>query len=235
METGSDAASNGDLPWASVFDPAANMRALTGIQAEGLRAASHLVDRFIRVAATGLDGAGKSPDPSGADSDRQRAQDRRADIFGATDIEPLLRSWMSMMAQMLGGSAGRSSPESSESNGAALDFTTATPSGRIALEVPAPGVATAEVWLHNLGRSDLGEVTLRCSDLLAAAGGTIEAAAVSIDPRVVPVPARSSRGVDVTVRVADGVPPGCYRGTLLAQRHPQLWLPLAVQVGGHRV
>lgn len=77
-------------------------------------------------------------------------------------------------------------------------------------------------------------MTLRCSDLLAADGGTIEAAAVSIDPRVIPVPARSSRGVDVTVRVADGVPPGCYRGTLLAQRHPQLWLPLAVQVGGHR-
>lgn len=38
-----------DLPWASVFDPAANARALSAIQAEGFRAASRIVDRFVRA------------------------------------------------------------------------------------------------------------------------------------------------------------------------------------------
>src|SRR3984957_4436147 len=38
-----------DLPWASVFDPAANARALSAIQAEGFRAASRIVDQFVRA------------------------------------------------------------------------------------------------------------------------------------------------------------------------------------------
>ena len=38
-----------DLPWASVFDPANNMRALGEIQARGFRAATELVDRFVRM------------------------------------------------------------------------------------------------------------------------------------------------------------------------------------------
>lgn len=38
-----------DLPWASVFDPAANARALSAIQAEGFRAASRIVNRFVRA------------------------------------------------------------------------------------------------------------------------------------------------------------------------------------------
>ena len=40
-----------DLPWASVFDSAANMRALSAIQADGFRAASELVDRFESAAS----------------------------------------------------------------------------------------------------------------------------------------------------------------------------------------
>jgi hypothetical protein len=39
------------------------------------------------------------------------------------------------------------------------------------------------------------------------------------------MPARSSRGAIVTVQVAEDVSPGVYRGTLLVDGHPQLWLP----------
>ena len=42
-----------DLPWASVFDPAANARALSAIQAEGFRAASEILDRFVGMATNG--------------------------------------------------------------------------------------------------------------------------------------------------------------------------------------
>src|ERR1700739_63056 len=49
-----------ELPWASVFDPAANARALSAIHAEGFRAASELVDRFVPIAATAVARNGRS-------------------------------------------------------------------------------------------------------------------------------------------------------------------------------
>jgi hypothetical protein len=86
---------NGGLPWASVFDPAGNARALTGIQAEGFRAASQIVDRFVRIASNGLNGDGQPASPGARLSD-----DQRADLLGATDVEPLIRSWWSVLGQL---------------------------------------------------------------------------------------------------------------------------------------
>ncbi len=227
MERGNGAASGGELPWAAVFDPAANMRALTGIQAEGLRAASGLVDRFIRIAATGLNGIEGGAETSTGDSRGNGRQDRRADLFGATDIEPLLRSWLAMMEQMLPGAAP---PEHDGAEGAALDFSRSVASGRIELTAHPQETARAEVWLRNPGRADLGPVRLRCGDLLAADGGTVPATTVRIDPAAVPMPARSSRGIELSVHVDAGVAPGWYRGTLLAQGYPELWLPVGLRV-----
>ncbi len=228
MERGNGAASSGDLPWASVFDPAANVRALTAIQAEGLRAATGLVDRFIRIAATGLngmEGGARESRPEGKAANVE--QDRRADLFGAPDVEPLLRSWLSMVGQLLPGTLP---DKSSGAEGAALDFSGSVASGRIELSAAPGGAATAEVWLHNLGRSDLGPVRLRCADLLAPDGATVPAGAVRIHPAAVPMPARSSRGVELTVQLDATVAPGWYRGTLLAQGYPQLWLPVGLRV-----
>jgi hypothetical protein len=45
-----------DLPWASVFDAAANARALSAIQAEGFRAASRIVDQFVRAVGSSTNG-----------------------------------------------------------------------------------------------------------------------------------------------------------------------------------
>jgi hypothetical protein len=36
--------------------------------------------------------------------------------------------------------------------------------------------------------------------------------------------------VTVEVDVADHLPPGCYRGTLLADGHPDVWLPIALTI-----
>ena len=44
------------------------------------------------------------------------------------------------------------------------------------------------------------------------------------------MPARCSRGVTVEVDVADDLPPGCYRGTLLADGHADVWLPVVLTV-----
>jgi len=53
---------------------------------------------------------------------------------------------------------------------------------------------------------------------------------VGFDPAPVPMPARSSRGTVVTIALADDVSPGIYRGTVLVDGHPHMWLPLVLSV-----
>lgn len=200
-----------DLPWATVFDPAANARALSAIQAEGFRAASRIIDRFARSAepdgngATGVDGA----DPA-------RLQ----------DFERLTRAWWSAIGQTL----LRSMPVRARDAEVAVDVDNPDAKGALTLQAPAPGSAGAEVWLHNRGAEDRPDVRLHCSDLLSHDGEVIHADAVSMDTAVVPMPRRSSRGVAITVNVAAEVRPGIYRGTLLASGEPNLWLPVVLTV-----
>ena len=224
MDRGIGDGSMNDLPWASVFDPAANARALSAIQAEGFRAASELVDRFVRVATNGFNGKDRST-PSAT----PLTNDQRADLFGATDIEPLIRSWWSMVGQFLLGSTPRVL-DSPPADAATLDLSNGEAKRRLDLEATMPGTTTAEVWLHNRGGSDLGKVVLRCSDLLAHDGVVISSGAVTFTPAIVEMPSRSSRGIDVRIEVPQGVQPGIYRGTLLADGHPDLWLTVALTV-----
>jgi hypothetical protein len=213
-----------DLPWASVFDPAANARALSAIQAEGFRAASQLVDRFVRIAGSGVNANGRS-----TTSPVPLTQDQRADLFGATDIEPLIRSWWSMVGQFMLGSTPRTL-EPVSADPATLDFSNAEAKGRLDLEAAVPGTTTAEVWLHNRAAEDVGEVQLRCSDLLAHDGRVIGSGAMTFIPAAVPMPSRSSRGIELEVEVSQGVQPGVYRGMLLVEGHPELWLPVVLTV-----
>jgi hypothetical protein len=224
VDRGTGDGSINDLPWASIFDPAANARALSAIQAEGFRAASEIVDRFARIATTGLNGKDR-PTTSAA----PLTNDQRADLFGATDIEPLMRSWWVMIGQYLLGSAPQV-PDPVSADGASLDFSNSATEGRLDLAASAPGGATAEVWLHNRAASDLGQVQLRCSDLLAHDGSVVASGAVRFDPNAVGLPGRSSRGIELRIEVPQGVAPGIYRGTVLAEGHPSLWLPVVLTV-----
>jgi hypothetical protein len=224
-----------DLPWASVFDPAANARALSAIQAEGFRAASRIVDRFVR--AVGSDGSGQmtaplpgtgvtngnaAVDPNGA------ANGNDAGVAGVQELERLTRAWWSMVGQFL----LRSMPVTAQAGGhpVSLDVNNADSKGALNLEATVAGSASTEVWLHNRGPDDRADVRLQCSDLLSHEGDVIRADAVLIDTAVVPMPRRSSRGVAITINVAPEVRPGIYRGTLLASGHPDLWLPVVLTV-----
>jgi hypothetical protein len=213
-----------DLPWASVFDSAANMRALSDIQADGFRAASELVDRFVRMAAAGLDGSGLAA-PS-----VPPVNGEPADLYGATGLEPFVTSWWAMVDQFLRISSPHRKGEPAEAAAAALDFVAAEATGRLQLSTVAPGAATAEVWLHNRGPVDMGKVALRCSDLLSHEGSVIVAPLVRFEPDVVPMPARSSRGVTVEVDVDEHTTPGSYRGMLLTDGHSDIWLPMELVV-----
>ena len=67
-----------DLPWAAVFDPVANARALSAIQARGFSAAAQLVDRFVQIAET---------------STNPRAKKRRAQM-GIPAARPPAATWI---------------------------------------------------------------------------------------------------------------------------------------------
>ena len=210
-----------DLPWSSVFDSAANMRALSAIQADGFRAASELVDRFVRMAAAGLNGSESTASPANGEP---------ADLYGATGLQPFVTSWWAMVDQFLRISSPRRAKETAEADAATLDFAAAQGKGLLQLQTTAPGAAIAEVWLHNHGTIDTGKVTLRCSDLLSCDGSVIAARLMRSEPDIVPMPARSSRGVTVEVDIEEHVAPGSYRGVLIADGHPDVWLPIELVV-----
>ena len=113
---------------------------------------------------------------------------------------------------------------------ATLDLEKAEAQGALDLTCRSPGVARSEVWLHNRGLGNLGEVRLRCTELLAHDGHVISSAAIEFEPETVPMPGRSSRGVSIKVLVNQEVPPAKYCGTLLAEGYPDLAIPVAVIV-----
>ncbi len=94
------------------------------------------------------------------------------------------------------------------------------------LNAAGPGLAVGEVWLHNSASDDIESVRLRCSDLLADDGATADA--VRFAPERFAAPGRSSRGVALEVSVTPDIALGHYRGTLLAEGYPDLWLPLTL-------
>lgn len=207
-----------DLPWASVFSPTANARALSAIQAEGFRAASQLVDRFVRAVE-----AGGRPAADGAAGSASGAGEPGA----GTDLERLTRAWWSMFGQFLlgvGPAAGR------PAGGVSLGVQDRGATGRVDLEITGSGWASAEVWLHNNSAEDFGVVGVRCTELISHDGGAIASASVQFEPAELPVPGRSSRGVTIKVHVAPFDPPGLYRGTLVVTGHPDLWLPVVLTV-----
>lgn len=208
-----------DLPWAAVFDPAANIRALGAVQSQGLRAATELVDRFVTMAGNGSNGRTH-------DGDRAQSPNQPDDAqSAAVDTDRVVATWESLMRRL----AATMSPAGPAPGGAgAWDLNGSGGNAAVHIEANGSGPACAEVWLHNGGPTGHGDISLRCSDLLSHNGDVIASGAIQFDPDPVPMPARSSRGILATVQLGEGVRPGIYRGTLLIDGHPHLWLPLVL-------
>jgi len=212
-----DDGSIADLPWASVFDPAANARVLSSVQARGFRAATEVVNRFVRLADEGFAGERTSPAPTSA-----------PDASGGRDVDRVLSGFQKLAEQLMQSLNG--SRVGTQTGDARLDLANDSASGQVVLETDQLGAVSTEVWLHNGSATDMGKVRLRCSDLLSHDGAVIASAMVRFEPDTVPMFARSSRGVTVEVDVDDTVRPGSYRGTLLADGHADVWLPVALIV-----
>jgi hypothetical protein len=222
----------------SRLDPTTGVRALVDVQRRGLLAANELVDRLVRSVDGEGDGPGGPHDTSagGAAGPRDAAA---SSTPGPTD--DLVRLWVEVVRLgldtfgqfLMPGGPGR--PDSA-AHGATLDVPTGASTGvvRVSDVPPAPPSdgdtdrAGAEVWLHNGSAADYSDVALHCGDLRASDGAVLPAASVRFDPSVVDLPARSSRGVAVSVS-AD-VPPGTYHGVVLATGLPDAWLPIEVVI-----
>lgn len=207
-------ASIADLPWAAVFDPAANVRALSAIQARGFRAATEVVDKFVRMAAGGFVGPGTSG-----------AADGKGPESGYPEAGEMFASWQTMLAQL-----GKTVVSAAAGGEAGLDLANSSASGEVQLDVSGPGVAVAEVWLHNRGSSEMGTLRLRTGDLLTHDGLVFPSRLLSFEPAAVEMPARCSRGILLKAEVSSEHATGRYRGTILVDGHDNAWLPLVMHI-----
>jgi hypothetical protein len=216
-------------PWAAALDPAANLAALSRIQQRGLRAAGEIVDRLVAtVDGERADAGGPTTSTSG---------DR---VLGAADLDGLVDLWADVAKQFLhtvtGGGAPAGGGPSTE------DLVLDVEGGAAARPVRlTPAGPSDELWLVNRSARDHAGLRLHVTELRSA-GGAVLAAGVAFEPDVIEsLPARSSRGVRVSVADPDpdpdsegegdgGAEPGVYRGLVLVDGLPDAWVPVEVTV-----
>jgi hypothetical protein len=234
----------GERPWSSLFDPAANVRALGDIQRRGLWAAGELVDRLVgddNPAATSAN-EGERDAADRAHRDEHDGSGTRAVPGGAPVTAQLFQLWVDLFQRGLQAVSGTTLTTAvpTGANGtrrATIDLGAGLTTGMVRVDASGGqdgGVsAEVEVWLHNGTAEPRADVSLHCGDLRAHDGSLLPATAVRFDPdRVDDLPARSSRGVVVSAVLDAERPAGVYRGLILATGAPDVWLPLEVVVGG---
>jgi hypothetical protein len=232
----------GDRRAGPALDDLPGARALVDVQRRGLLAANELVERLVRsVDGDRDDRAGAGTDAGGRPSGRDGAAAAGTRLGPADD---LMRLWLQLVRVGLDALGHLLPPdgagERADGPHVATVDTDGTAIGAVRISVtPVEPLAAdganrpgAELWLHNGSRVPITGVALHCGDLRAADGAVLPAASVRFDPPVVDLPARSSRGVDVSVD-AD-LPAGTYHGVVLAAGIPDAWLPLKVVVAAPR-
>ena len=212
-------------PWASLFDPVANARALGDIQAQALRAAGEVVERLARL-SDGSESRPPASDHAESTSD--------GDTPPSGDAANLLEAWIELLQRASESFANASGSDTRDDQRVEVDLDSGSTDGLVRLEVDGSGairVGTAEVWLHNGTADSVGPLTFLSSELRSPDGDTL-AATLACDPAHIDVlPGRSSRGVALTVAKEGALRPGTYRGLIQVKGAPQVWLTVEVVVG----
>jgi len=210
---------NGRRRSVALFDPVAGMRAMADIQAEGLRAASELLERILKTENDG---------PSASSPDHDGRPGRSPAALPEGDYAALVDAWAQLLQRVAGGLAR---PVESGAVTIPVDSSAGGPPVRLVLaRSEHVERAVAEVWLHNGTATPVGPLALGCGALAAPDGEALDVA-VSFDPAEVPLlEPRSSRGVVVSVEAGATHRSGIYRGVIQADGAPKLWLPLEVTV-----
>jgi hypothetical protein len=188
------------------FDPVAGMRAMADIQADGLRAASELLERMLQP-----------------DHDTPPPRSREGDYTA------LVEAWAELLQRIAG---GLDRPAESGAVTIPVDSAAVASPVRLALERSEQlERTTTEIWLHNGTPAPVGPLVLRCGELSAPDGAVLDDVQVRFDPAEVAVlPPRSSRGILVSLAATGPLRAGIYRGTIQADGAPKLWLPLEAAV-----
>ncbi len=214
-------------PWAALFDPVANARALGEIQAQALRAAGEVVERLARL-SDGSESGPSASDHTETTSDGETPPPGDAANLLEAWIELLQRASKSFSNASGGGSRVR------DDERIEVDLDTGSTNGLVRLEVDGSGalrVGIAEVWLHNGTADSVGPLTFLGGELRSPDGDPL-AATLACDPAHIEVlPGRSSRGVALTVAKEGVLCPGTYRGLIQVKGAPQVWLTVEVVVG----
>ena len=186
---------------------ARTMHAITDVQRRSADAAGQLVERLI----ASVDGNGRSHSTGDGPTDTDEA------IAGMT------RLWRDSITNLAAAFSGGGTA------GARLDVGAAAPPAPVTVTLDATsGAGTTEVWLHNPGPDAFDKLRLHCGPALAHDGLVLDAA-VSTEPDSFDLPARSSRGVVVSVDAPDAAA-GVYRTLLLVDGLPGQWLPVEIVV-----
>jgi len=194
------------------FDPVAGMRAMADIQADGLRAASELLDRMLG-AERGSSPPPRDPPPDG-------------------NSKALLDAWAEMLQRIAAGLARPGEPDGALT--VSLETAGVGPAVRLALGGSGSDddEAGVEVWLQNGTPSAVGPLALRSGPLTDSDGEVLEGAEVRFEPgELESLPPRSARAVGVSLAVIGSPQAGVYRGMIQADGAPNLWLPLEVAIG----
>ena len=212
------------MPWASLFDPVANARALGDIQAQALRAAGEVVERLARLS----DGSETASDHGETASDSETSPPGNAANLIEAWIELLQRASKSFTSASTGGS------HAPDDERIEVDLDAGSANTLVHLEVDESGAirsGTAEVWMHNGTAGSIGPLTF-LGDELRSPEGVPLAATLACDPAHIDVlPGRSSRGVALTIAKEGELRPGTYRGLIQVKGAPQVWLTVEVVVG----
>lgn len=214
-------------PWASLFDPVANARALGDIQAQALRAAGEVVERLARLS----DG---SETRAPADDNGEAVADGETPPTG--DAAQLLEVWIELLqrASKSFANASGSGKNARDDERIEVDLETGATNGLVRLEVEGSGAirgGTAEVWVHNGTAESVGPLKILSGELRSPDGHPL-AATLACDPAHIDVlPGRSSRGVVLSVAKEGALRAGTYRGLMQVKGAPQVWLTVEVVVG----
>jgi hypothetical protein len=192
--------------------PLPMVRRLAGdVQRFGLLSAATVVDRYVDAVDRTMRGTPSARPPGRPDT---RAG---ADAELAASVAGLAQAY----ADAVAGAARVVTPSTRPDDGSGVSLGAARPGGS----------AQTSLWLHNPTGGALVGALASTSTLLAAGGAVLDAAAMTLDPAVLPpVPPGGTAELRVRVQVPLGQAPGTYHGLVLVSAAPEQPLPIRVQV-----
>ena len=188
---------------------ARTLHAITDVQRRSADAAGQLVERLI----ASVDGRERTAD--GGEAGRTDTDDA---IAGMT------RLWRDSITNLATAFTGGGAAAA-----ARIDVAAPAPPASVTVTLDAAsGAGSTEVWLHNPSADGIDKLRVHCGAALAHDGSSLDAV-IAADPDGFALPARSSRGVIVSIDAPDAAP-GVYRTLLLVDGLAGQWLPLEIVV-----